>query len=387
VADQRLAGARVIAARQAPYRKKPANEPLDLLVATVADAVIACGLRAGDVDGLAVASFQLPPDNVVSVAEHLGLTLRWAWQGAHGGASGVIGVLEAAEAITAGRANVVVCAAADSFSVASHNRLIESFNSAMREYLAPYGFGGANGLFALVEREHRERFGTTRSQLGKIAVEQRRNAQRNPNALLTDPLNLGDYLSARVIADPIRLYDCVMPCEGADVVVLTSAGTAQALGISGVSVLAGAQRHNHLPAEILSIETGAATYRDELFEDAGINRSDLDLIQLYDDYPIMVAIQLEDLGFAAKGEAGAFLDSTDLSITGDLPLNTGGGQLSCGQAGASGGMIGMFEAVTQLLGDAAERQVPNAELALVSGFGMVGYGKGLSSGTVVLGRS
>src|SRR5205807_1313550 len=123
-------------------------------------------------------------DNVVTVAEQLGVTLRWAWQAAHGGASGVISVLQAAEAVTLGRADVVICAAADSFDVGSHNAMLDTFNTAMRRHLAPYGFGGANGLFALVEREHREHHGTTRKQLGKIAVSQRRHAQLNENALL-----------------------------------------------------------------------------------------------------------------------------------------------------------------------------------------------------------
>ena len=109
-------------------------------------------------------------------------------------------------------------------------------------------------------------------------------------------------------------------------------------------------------------------------------------MQAYDDYPIMVAIQLEDLGFCAKGEVGPFLDRTRLTFDGDLPLNTGGGQLSCGQTGGGGGMIGLTEAVRQLRGEGGARQVKNASRGLVSGYGMVAYGHGLSASALVLER-
>ena len=385
--DRHLADARIVAAYQAPYRRRPSLGPLDLLVTTIADACRDLGLVPADVDGLAVCSFQLAPDNVVAVAEQLGLTLRWAWQGGHGGAGPVVSVIQAAETITLGRAEVVVCAAADSFTVDSHNAMLGTFNTAMRRHLAPYGFGGANGLFALVEREHRHLYGTTREQLGKIAVTQRRHAQLNDNALLRSPLTMADYLQARVIADPVRLYDCVLPCEGADVVILASQAAASRLTRPGIRILAGGQRHNYLPHEVLSTTTGAAGYANDLFAAAGRSPREVDFVELYDDYPIMVAIQLEDLGLADKGKIGEFLEATDLSISGDLPLNTGGGQLSCGQAGASGGMLGMYEAVTQLLGQAGDRQISSPRTGLVSGFGMVGYGRGLSSAAVILERA
>lgn len=382
--DTRLAGARIVAARQSTYRKHAEATTLQLLTTSVASALRQLHLDVADVDGLAVASFGLAPDNVVTVAEHLGLQVRWAWQGGHGGAGGAVSVMQAAEAITAGRVDIAVCAAADSFDVHAHMAMLEQFNTGMREYLAPYAFGGTNGLFALVEDAHRARYGTTREQLGKLAVTQRRHAQRNSNALLRDELSMDDYLNARVIADPIRLYDCVLPCAGADVLVLMSADEAAARSLPGVTVLAGEQAHNFAPAEALSLVTGAAAFADQLFAASGVARDELDFLQLYDDYPIMELVQLEDLGFCAKGEGGAFVDATDFAIGGDLPLNTGGGQLSCGQAGASGGMLGLHEAVAQLLGVAGRRQLRQARLGLVSGFGMVGYGRGLSSAAVIL---
>lgn len=384
IGNTAMTNARVVGARQTTYEKHPKASALDLSVEVIGRLIEEVGLSPSEIDGLAVSSFQLAPDNVVTVAEHLGLQLRWAFQGAHGGASGVVSLMQAAEAITSGRASAVVCAAADSFNVSSHMAMLDSFNTGMRDYLAPYCFGGTNGIFALVEREHRSRYGTTREQLGKLAVTQRRHAQRNPNALLQADMSLDNYLNARLIAEPVRLYDCVMPCGGADAVMVVSKEIAARLRCDSIRILAGEQMHNYAPCEALSLTTGAAAFAERLFKSAGVRHEDLNFIQLYDDYPIMELIQLEDLGFAPKGSGGRFVEEHDFSLDGDLPLNTGGGQLSCGQAGASGGMIGLFEAVIQLTHKAGARQVSGAQLGLVSGFGMVGYGRGLSSAAVVL---
>ena len=176
----------------------------------------------------------------------------------------VASIVHAAEAITLGRAQAVVCVASDSFTVSSHVAMLEHFNSGMRDYLAPYAFGGANGLFALVERAHRHTYGTTREQLGKLAITQRQSAAKNANALLRQPLTLDDYLGARLIADPIRLFDCVLPCCGADAVLLLSNELAAKLDLSRITVLAGGQRHNFpaprgplTPAQVLPTSPGS----------------------------------------------------------------------------------------------------------------------------------
>ncbi len=293
-------------------------------------------------------------------------------------------MLHAARAIQAGDAEVVVCVAADAFTVDSHMEMMDRFNTALRDYVAPYGFGGPNGLFALVQQRHMHEFGTKREQLGKLAVTQRRHAALNPNALLRLPLTLEDYLNARVIADPVRLYDCVMPCAGGDAIVLTTVERARKLAGRPVYIWAGAECHNYRPLDVVQLVGPWAAFREELFRQAAIEPKDLDFVQLYDDYPIMELIQLEDLGFAPKGGGGAFIEKTDFSIHGNLPLNTGGGQLSCGQSGAGGGMIGLTEAACQLRQEAGARQVPDARIGLVSGYGMVGYGRGLSGSAVIL---
>jgi len=126
--------------------------------------------------------------------------------------------------------------------------------------------------------------------------------------------------------------------------------------------------------------------RSELYAMAGATPADIDFVQTYDDYPVIVMIQFEDLGFCDKGEGPAFVRAHRMTHDGDFPNNTSGGQLSSGQAGAAGGFLGMTEAIRQLTGQAGARAVKEARLGLVSGFGMVTYDRCLCTGAVILGR-
>ncbi len=376
----------VVSYGSSPYEKREPHELLWHLWQAARACLDRAGVEKDELDGLTLASFSYPPGNVVTLGEHFGLRLRWAEQGVFGGASGVVAVGHAADAIRAGRARAVLCLAGDVFTVATHDAMLESFTPAMRDYLAPAGFGGANGIFSLVQRRHSELYGTTREQLGKIAVTLREHALLNPNALFKEPLTLEEYLDARPIAEPLHLFDCVMPCSGAEAVLVVDEELAGRTGRPAIEVAAMRELHNAHPGLPLSLPAGFEVYADELFEAAGVTRADVDLVELYDDYTIMVAVQLESYGFCPIGGAGAFLDGTDISIRGELPLNTGGGQLSCGQSGAGGGMIAVTEAVQQLQHEAGARQVQGAEVGLVSGFGLVSYGKGLCTAGAILRR-
>lgn len=362
---------------------KRADRPLLAFLAEAGRRALAsAALIHQEVDGLALCSFELPPDNAVTVAEQFGLSVSWAYLGTAGGAGPIASVINAARAIEAGHANTVLCIAGDAYDIAGLFKLLDNFGRALTNYATPHGFGGANGLFGIIQRKHMETYGTTREQLGRIAVDQRANAQLNVAALLRGSMTIEDYLNCRIIADPIRLYDCVLPCAGAEAVVVSSLDRAPSG--KGVRILSGYERHNHPPGEISPLRGGWELFRDALYEDAGYGPADMDFVQAYDDYPIMVAIQLEDLGFCKKGDVGSFLAANRFTWDGTLPLNTGGGQLSCGQAGAGGGMIGLVEAVRQLRHEAGRRQVKETRRGLVSGYGMVGYGHGLSSSSVIL---
>jgi acetyl-CoA acetyltransferase len=376
----------VVSYGSSAYEKRDPHELLWHLWQAARACLDRAGLGPPDLDGLTLASFGYAPGNAVTLGEHLGIRLRWAEQGVFGGASGVVALGHAADAIRAGRARAVLCLAGDVFTVASHDALLDEFTPAIRDYLAPHGFGGANGIFALVQRRHAELYGTRPEQLGRLAVTQRGHALLNPNALFREPLTLEEYLTARPIAEPLRLYDCVMPCSGAEAILVVDEDLARATGRPGIDVLAMRELHNAHPGLPSSLPAGFELYADELFGAAGVGRGDVDLAELYDDYPIMVGVQLEGYGFCPQGGCGRFFEETDVSIQGALPINTGGGQLSCGQSGAGGGMIGVVEAVQQLQHEAGKRQVANAAVALVSGFGLVSYAKGLCTAGALLRR-
>jgi acetyl-CoA acetyltransferase len=178
-----------------------------------------------------------------------------------------------------------------------------------------------------------------------------------------------------------------MPCAGADGFMVMTEARAQALGLRFVRVLGTIERHNAFPDDAVQLRGGWAMDRDALWAQAGIGPADVQLVETYDDYPVISMLQFEGLGFCAPGDAPAFVRQHDFTVEGIFPHNTGGGQLSVGQAGAAGGYLGMVEAMRQLLGEAEGRQVASARHALVSGFGMINYDRGLCSGAAVLARA
>ena len=371
-----------------PYEKKDGpHDVLWHLFEAISDCLGRAGLRPADVDGLALTSFTYPPGSVITLAEHLDMRLRWAEQGAFGGGSGVVALGHAADQIRLGHAKCILCVAGDAFTSGSHEALLEEFTPAISEHLGPHGFGGANGVLAPLQTRHAALHGTRRDQLGRLCVTQRRHALLNPNALFRTPLTLDEYLDARVIAEPFRLFDCVMPCSGAEAVLVVADELAGSIGRSGVRVLATREIHNAFPGELSGLSAGWETLGDELWDATGYGPGDMDFAQLYDDYPIVVGLQLEGYGFCGPGQCGPFLEKTDVSNWGELPINTGGGQLSVGQSGAGGAMIHLVEAVQQLQHEAGERQVSGASRGLVSGYGLVSYGRGLCTAATVLERT
>ena len=342
------------------------------------------GISHRDIDGLSVASFTLNPDTAVGLTQHLGLTPRWLDHIPLGGASGVVALRRAARAVQAGDAEMVACVAGDTNHVDSFRRLLGSFSRFAQDASYPYGFGGPNASFALLTAHYMARHGATRAQFGAVCVDQRRNALAYPHAIMKKPLTLEDYLGARPISSPLHLFDCVMPVAGAEAFLVTTADRAHSLDLPYARLLSAIERHNAFPDDPIQIRGGWAMDVDEFWDMAGCGPTDMDLVETYDDYPVIIAMQIEDLGFAAKGEGAAFLATRDTTVTGDFPHNTSGGQLSVGQAGAAGGHLGLVEALRQVTGRALGLQVPAARRALVSGFGMINYDRGLCSGAAVL---
>ena len=348
--------------------------------------VKASGLAKEQIDGLTVSSFSLAPDTAVGVTQHLGLSPRWLDHIPTGGASGVMSLRRAARAVQSGDADVVACVAADTNHVDSFRQTLGSFSNFARDASYPYGSGGPNSIFAFITSNYMREYGATREDFGRIAVDQRSNALKNPNAMFKKPLSLDEYMAARPISDPIHLFDCVMPCAGAEAFLVMREARARELGLPHALVRGAIERHNAFSGDPVMTRGGWLVDRAELYAQAGAQPKDIDFVQTYDDYPVIVMMQFEDLGFCDKGEGPAFVRANRMTWDGDFPNNTSGGQLSAGQAGAGGGFLGMTESIRQLTDAAGERAVPEAKLGLVGGFGMVTYDRCLCTGAVILGR-
>jgi acetyl-CoA acetyltransferase len=229
--------------------------------------------------------------------------------------------------------------------------------------------------------------GAEPADFGKLCIAQRDNALRFPSAIFKKPLTLDEYLDARPIADPLKLFDCVMPCAGSEGFLVMTEDRAKQLGIPYARILGTIERHNAFTGDPIQQRGGWAMDQDHLYTQAGFGPPDIDLFEAYDDYPVINCLQFEGLGFCREGEAPAFIRKHTFTIDGSLPFNTSGGQLSVGQAGAAGGFLGLVQALRQVTGQAQKTQVANARHALVSGFGMINYDRGLCTGAAILGRA
>ena len=342
------------------------------------------GLVKTDIDGLCVSSFTLYPDTAVGLTDHLGVSPRWLDHIPTGGACGVMALRRAARAVQAGDAEIVACIAGDTNHVDSFRLMLGNFSQFARDAVYPYGSGGPNASFAFLTDCYMRQYGALREDFGKLCVQQRCNALGFPHALFKKPLTLEQYLGAREIAAPLHLFDCVMPCAGAEGFLVMAGQRAAALGLPHVRILSTIERHNGYPEDPIQMRGGWAIDRDDLYGMAEVTPSDIDFLQTYDDYPVINMLQLEDLGFCSKGEAPDFVRSHDFTWRGSFPLNVSGGQLSVGQAGIAGGYLGLVEAIRQLTGAPLGHAVPNVRIGLVSGFGMVNYDRGLCTAAAIL---
>jgi len=342
------------------------------------------GLKPENLDGFSVSSFTLFPDTAVGLTQHLGLSPRWLDHIPMGGASGVVALRRAARAVQAGDADIVACVAGDTNHIDSFRSLLSSFSRFAMDASYPYGYGGPNANFALLTDRYMQLYGATRADFGRICVAQRANALHYPGAIMKKPLSLDDYLNSRPIADPLALFDCVMPVAGAEAFLVMTEDEAVKRDLPFARIGGAIERHNAHSEDPMQLRGGWTVDLDELYGMAGCGPTDMDLVQTYDDYPVISMMQIEDLGFCEKGGGPDFLRDRDMTLSGDFPHNTNGGQLSAGQAGAAGGFIGLVEAVRQVTQRAGPTQVEGARRALVSGFGMINYDRGLCSSAAIL---
>jgi acetyl-CoA acetyltransferase len=376
--------ARIIGCGECAYtRHPPAGATTGSVLAQAAwRALEDAGMDAKELDGLAVSSFSLEPDHAIDLAWRMGLHLRWLMQDTNGGASGVNMLQHALRAIEAGDARAVLILAGDHLPRERFQDLVDNYNSATREHLAPLPFGGPNSLFAMLTQRHARAHGLERADYGAVVIAQREWARQNPGAAYREPLTLEDYLGAPMVSEPLCRYDCVPVVTGADAVVVARGdrrGGPPPVGVRAIRL-----SFNHDDQQGDGLTTGLAGLAAELWQAAATGPEEIDVTSVYDDYPAMVLVQLADLGYARDGDVRRLIHE-QLGPR-RLAVNTSGGQLSAGQAGAAGGLHGLVEAVRQLQGRAGRRQVQTPRLALVAGYGMVCYRYGACAGAAVLER-
>jgi acetyl-CoA acetyltransferase len=324
------------------------------------------GLTKADVDGLfSASSYHYLP--TLSLAEYLGLHPRYTDSTNIGGCSFVAYLEHAAAAISAGLCEVALLAYG-STQRTDRGKLVSM--AEWSPYEQPYGMIHPTSSFGLIAQRHMAEYGTTSEQLAEIAVAARQWAMLNPRAPYRVPITVDDVLASPMISSPLHKLDCCLVTDGAAAIVVTSAERARDLTDKPVYVLGSGEALNHrsiLGMPDLTATEAQASGRRALGM-AGVSLADLDTVHIYDAFTIGALIQLEDLGFCAKGEGGAFVEGGRLAPGGELAMNTNGGGLSY----CHPGMLSMFlltEAVTQLRGEAGERQVEGAEISLVSGMG------------------
>jgi acetyl-CoA acetyltransferase len=249
------------------------------------------------------------------------------------------------------------------------------------QFEVPYG-NTLVGAYAMVARRHMHEFGTTSEQLAEIAVGVREHAALNPQAMYRDPITVDDVVNSRMIADPLHKLDCCVISDGGCCLILTTEERARALAHRPVYVrgAAGGTTHHSIAAMADMTRTAAAVSGPKAFAEAEITPADVDVFEMYDSFTYTVLVVLEDLGFAPKGDGGAFVADGNLRLDGALPTNTDGGGLSCTHPGMRGLFL-LCEATRQLRGEAGDSQVKDAEVAVAHGSG----GWLSTQGTVVLG--
>lgn len=347
------------------------------------------GLDRSAVDGLASAGLgTLAP---VEVAEYLGLRPTWTDSTSVGGSTWEVMAAHAADAIAAGHARAVLLvygstARADIRAGRRTSNLSFGARGPL-QFEIPYGHTLV-AKYAMAARRHMHQYGTTLEQLADIAVQARANAAHNPDAMFRTPITVDEVLSGPMIADPFTKLHCCIRSDGGCAVLLAGEEYVRDTAKPPVWVLGAGTAVSHTTMsewDDFTVSPAAASGR-QAFERAGVRPAEIDVAELYDAFTYMTLVTLEDLGFCAKGEGGAFVGKGRLTLTGDLPTNTDGGGLSACHPGMRGLFL-LVEAVRQLRGEAGGRQVRKAggrlpELAVASGTG----GWFCSSGTVVLGR-
>jgi acetyl-CoA acetyltransferase len=375
---------------QSTIGRKLMRSDLDLTLEAAHAAIADAGLTVEDIDGLAAypgamggAPGGFAGPGTPEVHDAMRLKLNWHSGGREGPAQ-IQAVINAVMAVGAGLARHVLVYRTVSESTAqgaggrggiglpsggSESGRAPTMSGDMQWTIPMRAYSAACWL-AMVAHRHMYEFGTTHEQLAQIALNARRHAGRNPNAIFQDPMTLEDYFASRMITTPFHLYDCDVPCDGSTAVIVSAADHAPNVDhpVARVEAMGTALRGRPSWDQWDDMTTMCA--RDagaQMWTRTSLKPSDVDVAELYDGFSFLTMVWLEALGFCGKGESGPFVEGgTRLDLDGELPLNTHGGQLSGGRLHGFGFI---HEAVMQLTGRASDRQVKDAEVAAVANGG------------------
>jgi acetyl-CoA acetyltransferase len=378
----------IVGAHESPRRKAPKIHPFQIQAEVIGAALDDAGLTVADVDGFATAA-SFPSEggwqlNAVEIAEYVGLRPTWLDGTDIGGAAALGHVGHAAAAIEAGLCSVVV------ISYASSGRSwplpAVDFNTGRTgpgQYEVPYG-ASTISAYALAATRYMHQYGLTSAQLAQIAVQMRAYAAKNPQAMYRDPLSVDDVLASPMISTPLHKLDCCVVSDSGGAIVVTSRDRAKDTKRGGPAVLGFGEAISQMQMNQMAdfTTTSAEHSGRRAFETAGLGPQDIRVAQIYDSFTITVALTLDALGFAPRGQVGDFIAAGELGPKGRLPINTDGGGLSSNHSGRRG-IYAIIEAVRQLRGESPGFQLDSPELCLVNGTG----GWLSATATLILGAS
>lgn len=382
----------IIGAYEHPTRKADGISLAQLHADVARGAAADAGIPLDLIDGY-FCSGDAPGFGIFTMPEYLGLAnIRHFDSTDVGGSSYIAHVAHAADAIAAGRCSVALITLAGrprASRVPIDEELAFLNNPAIPEVPSeyPYDLLPVAG-YAMAARRHMHEFGTTSEQLAWIKVAAAAHARHNPQAMLREPVTVADVLASPMICDPLHRLDCCVVSDGGGALIVAAPEIARSLARPLVGFRGAGEAVKGLNGGDVDLSyTAGVRSGANAFDEAGVTPADIKYASVYDSFTITVLIQLEDLGFCAKGEGGRFVaDGNLISGVGKLPVNTDGGGLCNNHPGNRGGMTKVIEAVRQLRGEAHPAvQVANCDLALAHGTGG-SIGARHASATLILER-
>lgn len=362
-----------------PSTKSGMRLTVDACRAAIKDA----GLQVSDIDGVTSwpgdnnngdAFSPVGPNALIGT---MGLKVNW-FGGGYEGPGPLTGMINGAMAIAAGLCNHVLVfrtitessrRQTDKSASALTNKTVGRDTSFFWQWYTPFNVLSGINLMAMYAQKHFHDFGTTEEQLAQIALNSRANAALNPKALFTSPMSMDDYLASRYISTPLRLFDCDVHCDASTAIILSRKDLAKDGKNPPIRIEAiGSALHQPWSWDQIHLtDMAAKNAADMMWARTDYKPADVQSAQLYDGFSILTLLWLEALGLCAKGEGGRFIEGGHrIALTGELPINTNGGQLS---GGRTHGLGYVHEACTQMWGRAGDRQIARNSVSVVSSGG------------------